>query len=263
MKPYASVVRPKLMSLPIEASLMIQDITDARPSSTFSPPVSGYFSTADSRLNVFSGRPTHNSRDLKFHTVSSVKDGPLLPCIANDRAEFTKCTSQNKMPDRNISGRHFLFDKRWRNGTYMKHGIEEDVLNNHNPGALSQEFHVYHSHNLTKFAHRKELFPRDTRPRICDSSRSDYLESFPSILLPVTTPSISGRVCLSQNFKNRTRMKNSLFPIDANKTQSYLDPHLGATASFVQRLSEISSLEVETVRQEKMKRLRKINRQDS
>ncbi|XP_073796799.1 putative uncharacterized protein C8orf89 homolog isoform X3 [Danio rerio] len=170
MKPYASVVRPKLMSLPIEASLMIQDITDARPSSTFSPPVSGYFSTADSRLNVFSGRPTHNSRDLKFHTVSSVKDG---------------------------------------------------------------------------------------------SSRSDYLESFPSILLPVTTPSISGRVCLSQNFKNRTRMKNSLFPIDANKTQSYLDPHLGATASFVQRLSEISSLEVETVRQEKMKRLRKINRQDS
>ncbi len=31
---------------------------------------------------------------------------------------------------------------------------------NHNPtNPLSQEFHVYRSHNLTRFAHRKDLCP--------------------------------------------------------------------------------------------------------
>ncbi|XP_016390560.1 uncharacterized protein LOC107725701 isoform X1 [Sinocyclocheilus rhinocerous] len=271
MKPHTSVVRRKLMSLPTEAPLIIQDITDARPThpSNYisSPPVFGCSTAAESRLNAFSATQKcpcspSDSRDLKPHSVSSITKGTLLPFLAKNSSNVT---SQNNVYDSDISGRHFLFDKQWRNGTYITIGIEDDVLINHNPtNPLSQEFHVYRSHNLTRFAHRKELCPRDPRPLICGS---DYLASFPSVLLPATTPSVSGRLCLSQNYKNRLRMKNRaryLFSDGANnKTQSYPDPHLGASASFVQRLTEISSLEAETVRQERMKRLKKINRQDS
>ncbi|XP_016301526.1 uncharacterized protein LOC107657797 [Sinocyclocheilus anshuiensis] len=193
---------------------------------------------------------------------SSLSSLTLLPFLAKNSSNVT---SQNNVYASDICGRHFLFDKRWKNGTCITIGIEDDVLINHNPtNPLSQEFHVYRSHNLTRFAHRKELCPRDPRPLICGS---DYLASFPSVLLPATTPSVSGQLCLSQNYKNRLRMKNRaryLFSDGANnKTQSYPDPHLGASASFVQRLTEISSLEAETVRQERMKRLKKINRQDS
>ncbi|XP_059390720.1 uncharacterized protein LOC132124013 isoform X2 [Carassius carassius] len=217
MKPHTSVVRPKLMSLPTEAHLMIiQDITDTRhtlPSNSISSPPE----SAEARLKVFSETQKcpcspSDSRDLKPHSVSLSTKGPLLPFLAKNRSNVT---SQNNVYDCDVSGRHFLFDKRWRNGTYITNGIEDDVLINHNPmNPLSQEFHVYRSHNLTRFAHRKELCPRDPRPLICGS---DYLASFPSVLLPVTTPSVNGPLCLSQN---RLRMKNrarNLFSDGANK----------------------------------------------
>ena len=44
--------------------------------------------------------------------------------------------------------------------------------------------------------------------------------------------------------------------------QSYPDPAAGAASSFIHRLSEISSLEGETVRQEKIRKLRKSRKQD-
>ncbi|KAK2869947.1 hypothetical protein QQF64_022111 [Cirrhinus molitorella] len=225
MKPYTGSVRPKLMSLPTETPLIIQDIT-WRPSypSNFisSPPVSGCSTAADSRLNVFSARQKYpcspsDSRNLKPESVSSVTEGPLLPFLAKNRSAVAKHTSQNNVSDRDISDRHFLFDKRWRNGTYITNGIEDEVLMNHNStNPLSQDFHVYHSHNLTRFAHRKELCPRNPRPLICGS---DYLTAFPSVLLPATTPSVNGRLYLSHNYKNRLRMKNrarNLFSDSAN-----------------------------------------------
>ncbi|XP_077100164.1 putative uncharacterized protein C8orf89 homolog isoform X2 [Siphateles boraxobius] len=213
MKPNTSVVRPKLISLPTESRLIIKDITDARPrcssNYTSSPTVSGCYTSAESRMNVFSAREKYPcspsySRDLQPH--SSITDGSLLPLLAKDRGS-------------NISGRHLLFDKRWRNGTCVTNDIRDRVLINHNPTSpLFQEFHVYHSNNLTKFAHRKELSPRDPRPHICGS---DYFTSFPSVLLPATTPSVSGRLYLSQNYKNRPRVTNrvrNLFPVGANNT---------------------------------------------
>ncbi|KTF84006.1 hypothetical protein cypCar_00026826 [Cyprinus carpio] len=182
MKPHTSVVRPKLMSLPAEAPLIIQDVTDARatrPSNLISsPPVSGCSTAAEARLNVFSAtrkcpRSPSDSRDLKPHSVSSITKGPLLPFLAKNRSNVT---SQNNVSDSDISGRHFLFDKRWRNGTYFTNGIEGDVLINHNPtNPLSQDFHVYRSHNLTRFAHRKELCLRDPRPLICGRVLQDCL----------------------------------------------------------------------------------------
>nr|XP_055039086.1 uncharacterized protein si:ch211-171b20.3 isoform X4 [Misgurnus anguillicaudatus]XP_055039087.1 uncharacterized protein si:ch211-171b20.3 isoform X4 [Misgurnus anguillicaudatus] len=174
---------------------------------------------------------------------------------AKDRSTLTKHT-----------GQHFLFDKRWRNGIYTTNAIADDVVikQNFTKPLPYPEFHVYRSHNLNRFAHRKEFSMGNPKPLIYGA---DYLTSFPSVLLPAITPSASERIYLSQNYKNRSRMKNrarNLFTTGAKKkTQSYPDPLLGATASFVQRLSDISSLEAETVRQEKMRRLKKINRQDS
>ncbi|XP_043082892.1 uncharacterized protein si:ch211-171b20.3 isoform X2 [Puntigrus tetrazona] len=228
MKPHTGVVRPKIMSLPAEAHLIIQDITDARPSYRTnyksSPPVSGCSTASESRPNIVSARQKYqfspsviDSRDLMPLSVSSITEGPLLPLLAKNRSAVTKRTSQNHVFESDISDRHFLFDKRWKNGTYTTNGIEDDVLMNHNhTNPLSQDFHVYRSHNLTKFSHRKELCPREPRPLICGT---DYLTSLPSVLLPATTPSISGPLCFSQNYKNRLRMKNrvhNLFSDGAN-----------------------------------------------
>ncbi|XP_067291068.1 uncharacterized protein si:ch211-171b20.3 isoform X2 [Pseudorasbora parva] len=220
MKPYTNVVRPKLVSLPTESHVIIKDITGARPSYSSnyisSPPVSGCYTAAESRMGVFSARQKYpcSSSDSREHEPHSSIDGSVLPLLAKDRSAISKCTSHNVF-DGDISGRHFLFDERWRNGTHGSTDMRDGVLINHNPTSpLSQDFHVYHSHNLTRFAHRKELSPRDPRPRICGS---DYLTSFPSVLLPATSPSVSGRLCLSQNYKNRvTNRARNIFPVGAN-----------------------------------------------
>lgn len=49
---------------------------------------------------------------------------PLLPLLAKNRSAVTNLTSKNHVSDSDISDRHFLFDKRWRNGTYITNGIE-------------------------------------------------------------------------------------------------------------------------------------------
>ncbi|XP_051542941.1 uncharacterized protein si:ch211-171b20.3 [Myxocyprinus asiaticus] len=271
MKPFASVVKAKLMSQPAaEAPLIIQDFKDglsSYPSNNISGfPVFGSNTAGDSRLRVFSSRQKYPcslsySKDLKPHI-----EGTLLPLLAKDQSAMTKCTSVNNVSDSDISGRHFLFDRRWRNGMYITNDIEDNALIKQNSTIRlpSQEFHVYQSHNFTRFAHRKEFSQSNPKPLIFGS---DYLTSFPSVLLPATTPSVSEKHCLSLNYKNRSRMKSrarNLFTVGANKKpQSYPDPLLSASASFVQRLMEISSLEADTVRQEKIKRLKKINRQDT
>lgn len=50
---------------------------------------------------------------------------PLLPFLAKNHSNVTL---QNNASDSDISGRHFLFDKRWRNGTYFTNGIEGTVF---------------------------------------------------------------------------------------------------------------------------------------
>ncbi|XP_039983099.1 uncharacterized protein si:ch211-171b20.3 isoform X1 [Xiphias gladius] len=51
---------------------------------------------------------------------------------------------------------------------------------------------------------------------------------------------------------------NNLLTVkDNQKSQSYPDPVVGASRSFIHRVSELSSLEGETVTQEKLKKTRK------
>ncbi|XP_055039084.2 uncharacterized protein [Misgurnus anguillicaudatus] len=216
-----------------------------------------------------------NSKDTRPSQPSEdASSSPRSDCNTTDKCKVFsaghKCSYSPTPKDCSAltkhTGQHFLFDKRWRNGIYTTNAIADDVVikQNFTKPLPYPEFHVYRSHNLNRFAHCKEFSMGNPKPLIYGA---DYLTSFPSVLLPAITPSVSERIYLSQNYKNRSRMKNrarNLFTTGAKKkTQSYPDPLLGATASFVQRLSDISSLEAETVRQEKMRRLKKINRQDS
>ncbi|XP_056155056.1 putative uncharacterized protein C8orf89 [Lampris incognitus] len=50
---------------------------------------------------------------------------------------------------------------------------------------------------------------------------------------------------------------------DNQKNLSYPDPMVGASHSFIHRMSELSCLEGETVRQEKLKSIRKTRKHDS
>ncbi|XP_056594864.1 uncharacterized protein si:ch211-171b20.3 isoform X2 [Triplophysa dalaica] len=202
--------------------------------------------------------------------------GHFLPSLAKDSSAMTNFTSDKNVFDNDTSGRHF--DKRWRKGVYITSAFgassnriistsqQDDILIKQNSSMPLPypEFHVYRSHNLTRFAHRKEFSLGSPKPLVFGA---DYLTSFPSVLLPAITPYVSERLRLSQNYKNRSMVKDkarNLFNIEAkNKLQSYPDPLLGATSSFVQRLTEISSLEAETIRQEKIRKLKKISRQDS
>ncbi len=61
-----------------------------------------------------------------------------------------------------------------------------------------------------------------------------------------------------------TNISSSLPPVHPSLSlplchtgQSYPDPMVGASRSFIHRISELSSLEGETVRQEKLKKMRK------
>ncbi len=68
---------------------------------------------------------------------------------------------------------------------------------NHNlTNPLYHEFHVYRSHNLTRFAHRKELCPRDLRPLICGWVLQDCWNTaiFTNILYIIYSLSISGLI---------------------------------------------------------------------
>ncbi|XP_039983100.1 uncharacterized protein si:ch211-171b20.3 isoform X2 [Xiphias gladius] len=62
---------------------------------------------------------------------------------------------------------------------------------------------------------------------------------------------ISGRPKVNYPTNNLLTVK------DNQKSQSYPDPVVGASRSFIHRVSELSSLEGETVTQEKLKKTRK------
>ncbi|XP_053344273.1 uncharacterized protein si:ch211-171b20.3 [Clarias gariepinus] len=83
-----------------------------------------------------------------------------------------------------------------------------------------------------------------------------------SVPVSVTTASISAH----GNSKNRTlknRMSNPS-PVKLSITdQSFADPLLGASASFIQRLLEMSTLQEKTVQQEKLKEFKKNRRQEA
>ncbi|XP_062335723.1 uncharacterized protein si:ch211-171b20.3 isoform X1 [Osmerus eperlanus] len=175
-------------------------------------------------------------------------------------------------------GRHFLFDKKWKNDDMCPKYELKDERFLRSSGAippLPRDYQVHRSGNLNRYSCLKERSLGPSRPLTLGCYEGYDLTSGPAILLP-SAISLTGRHSLSiDGCKHRPRVGNrtcSLFTIGAHQksvlsvclpAQTYPDPVSGASASFIQRLSEISYLEGETIRQEKIKKLKKSRKQDS
>ncbi|XP_072513324.1 uncharacterized protein [Salminus brasiliensis] len=205
--------------------------------------------------------PRQNIPRLRLNVFPSTKTQLCSP-RNKEHEELRSLSSDNTKGDK--YGQHFLFDTRWRNGIYNRNEFRDGtaIL-----PPVSQDYHVHRSHNLRRFCHQKQLSYRITTPCMFGLSDEYELTSVPSVLLTVATPTISGRSRFSEHFNYRSKVNKRVHKLFSagfnNTTQSYPDPVLGAPASFVQRISEISSLQAETVRQEKIKNLKKNKRQEA
>ncbi|XP_045566955.1 putative uncharacterized protein C8orf89 homolog isoform X2 [Salmo salar] len=207
--------------------------------------------------------PQNDSRDRKDSNWNV--EGEVSP--------LSRLGSSDNYPERDVCGSHFLFDKTWKNDNrmYPKYDFRDErrpMKPNASIPPLPRDYQIHRSGHRHHYTLHKELSHAPARPRAFGSYEAYDLTSVPAILLPAAS-SLNGRNPFSsEGYKNRPRVNNrtcSLFTIGANqKSQSYPDPVSGApSATIIQRLSEIASLEGETVRREKMKKIRKNRRQDS
>ncbi|XP_034026012.1 uncharacterized protein si:ch211-171b20.3 isoform X2 [Thalassophryne amazonica] len=119
--------------------------------------------------------------------------------------------------------------------------------------------HLHRPGNLRPYNLSKELF-HSHAARLC-TLRCE-LKQNPAILFPSTLV-LKGRSPFSMQSCKFSRPKVdypvfNLLPFgDKMKDQSYPDPIIGASRSFIHRISELLSLEGDTVRQEKLKKTRK------
>ncbi|KAM9416764.1 uncharacterized protein C8orf89 homolog isoform 2-T2 [Salvelinus alpinus] len=205
--------------------------------------------------------PQNDSRDRKDSNWNV--EGEVCP--------LSRLGSSDNYPEKDICGRHFLFDKTWKNDNrmYPKYDFRDErpLKPSGSIPPLPRDYQIHRSGHLHHYTLHKELSHAPARPCAFGSYEAYDLTSVPAILLPAAA-SLNGRNPSTEGYKNRPRVNNrtcSLFTIGANqKSQSYPDPVSGApSASIIQRLSEIASLEGETVRQEKIKKIKKTRRQDS
>ncbi|KAK5898492.1 hypothetical protein CgunFtcFv8_015905 [Champsocephalus gunnari] len=156
--------------------------------------------------------------------------------------------------DNDITGRHFLFEKQCVQPERTRTVVPPLQRGSLHPFSLSKGL----SHS------------RGGRPFTLGYAPSYDLTSSPALVFPsspaLVFPSsliLSGRNSFSvESCKlNRPKVKypasSLLHSKDNPKSPSYPDPVLGASRSFFHRISELSSLEGETVKQEKLKKMRK------
>ncbi|XP_029955934.1 putative uncharacterized protein C8orf89 homolog [Salarias fasciatus] len=208
------------------------------------------------------GRPPLRLKQMRklpvIQPLSKSRDGRALQSrfTAGGTDDFTKddkLESENSDPQADMSGRHFLFDKTSarleRTRTVIPplprlyHTHRAAALH---PLGLSKE--LSHSHAGRPFTlGYPERYELNTRPAIL----------FPSALVLNGRSSFSVESCKLSRPKVNYPTFNLLTVKDNQKSQSYPDPMVGASRSFIHRISELSSLEGETVRQEKLKKMRK------
>lgn len=192
-------------------------------------------------------QPLSKSRDGRTLVSGYIVEG--TPNLTKD----DKLESENNDPERDISGRHFLFDEQC-----VKLERTRTVI-----PPLPRDYHVHRSGNLHPFSLSKELSHSHAgRPFTLGYPERYELNTSPAILFPSTLV-LNGRNTFSVKNCNLSRPKvnyptfNLLTVKDNQKSQSYPDPLVGASRSFIHRISELSSLEGDTVRQEKLKKMQK------
>lgn len=205
--------------------------------------------------------PLRQSQPRKFPVIqplSMSRDGKpqLSGCIIGGPPNLTKddkLESHNDIPERDLSRRHFLFDRKCMMLERTKTVIPP----------LPRNYHVHRPGNLPPLSLSKELSHSHAgRPFTLGFPESYKLNTSPAVLVPSALV-LGGRNTFSvENCKlGRAKVKyppsNIMTVKDNQKSQSYPDPVVGASRSFIHRISELSSLEGETVRQEKLKKMRK------
>ncbi|XP_035268842.1 uncharacterized protein si:ch211-171b20.3 isoform X2 [Anguilla anguilla] len=184
---------------------------------------------------------------------------------------MTRLGIEQNIPDIDVSGRNFLFDARWTGQrTDFKYDFRERRLPKPNSfiPPLPRDYQVHRSNDINRFMLHKELSHSPSKPFSISSYEGYDLTSVPAMVLPVTVQSLCGKPSFSSDTHiNRPRGNNQtsgLFRIGASKkSYAYTDPVCGASASFVARLSEMASLEGETMRQENLKKLKRTKRAES
>ncbi|CAL8292729.1 unnamed protein product [Lota lota] len=134
---------------------------------------------------------------------------------------------------------------------------------------LPRNYHVRRSGNLHPIGLSKDLSHSHVRPLSLGSCEGYNLSTNPSFLLPSALVlnkrnTFSVDHCQLNRPKVNQRTYNLLTIKDIQKGQgSYPDPMAGAPYSFLHRVSELSSMEGETARQEKLVKMSKNRKQES
>ncbi|XP_063062542.1 uncharacterized protein si:ch211-171b20.3 isoform X2 [Engraulis encrasicolus] len=176
-------------------------------------------------------------------------------CSERGGSHEGRYSSDSNVQD-NGCGRHFLFDKRWKNGEFR------DEVYLKTSSIMTPLPRAYQSQ---KSLYRISLCRQNKPSRSFCPFEGYNITSFQSRLLPATS-TVTEKTFSVEPLRHRPRINNrtsSLFSVAGNqKNHSFPDPVAGAPSSFIQRLSEISSMEGETIRQEKAKRTKKIKKAD-
>ncbi|XP_072234554.1 uncharacterized protein [Leuresthes tenuis] len=175
----------------------------------------------------------------QYRTPSLTKDGKL----DSDNIDHMK----------DICGRHFLFDK-----TCVGLERTRTVI-----PPLPRDYRVHRSANLHPFSLSKEL-SRSPAGQSFTLGYPGRYEVSTSPAGPIPSPLVlNGKNTFSVESCKLSRPKvnypsyQAMTVKDNQKSQSFPDPVVGASRAFIHRISELSSLEGETVRQERLKNLRK------
>ncbi|KAI1889070.1 hypothetical protein AGOR_G00175270 [Albula goreensis] len=191
--------------------------------------------------------------------------------MSTDEPKMTRLGTGLNIPDIDVCGRHFLFDKKCSNEgrTDLKYFREKRLPkpNSFIP-PLPQDYQGHSSNQINRFTLEKELSHSPSKPFDLGSYERYDLTSVPAIMIPLTAQSLGGKPVFSADVQiNRPRVNNQTYGPFQNsqnkKSSTYIDPVCGASASFVQRLSEMASLEGETMRHENLKKLKKTKRLES
>ncbi|KAK1884707.1 High osmolarity signaling protein sho1 [Dissostichus eleginoides] len=154
--------------------------------------------------------------------------------------------------DNDITGRHFLFEKQCVQPERTRTVVPPLQRGSLHPFSLSKE--PSHSRGGRPFT-------LGYAPRYDLTSSPAHV--FPSSLILSGRNSFSVESCKLSRPKVNYPTYSLLNSKDNQKSPSYPDPVLGASRSFFHRISELSSLEGETVRQEKLKKMRKLKKPPS
>ncbi|XP_028289340.1 putative uncharacterized protein C8orf89 homolog [Parambassis ranga] len=181
-----------------------------------------------------------------------------FPVIQQLSREMPNVTKDDRLEPENsyiedISGRHFLFDK-----NCVKLERTRTVI-----PPLPRDYHVRRPANLHPFGLSRELSHSHAgRPFTLGYPAKYEANTCAAILFPSAFVLNGSSPFTVENCKlNRPKVNyptyNPLTVKDNQKSQSYPDPMVGASCSFIHRISALSSLEGETVKQEKLKKMRR------